>query len=339
MSDFPRPVVIVSKCLGFAPCRYNGQASPNRIVERLGAYVEYRTVCPEVEMGLGVPRDPVRVVEHAGKRLLYQPAAERDVTEEMERFAEGFLGSAGAVDGFILKSRSPSCGPWNVKVYNGLGKSATSRRGRGLFGAAVTERFPGKPVEDESRLGDFSVREHFLTRLFALARFRAVAERPSGVGAGSERARPEGTAGLIGALVDYHTRQKYLLMAYSQAKLKLLGNLVAGGGGEKARELLAHYETHLEAAFAKPPRSGQIINVLLHAYGGMSSALAPEERRFFLNSLEEYRDERVPLGVLLHLLKAWAVRLGNEYLLGQTLLRPYPLELVEVSDAGKGKDY
>jgi uncharacterized protein YbgA (DUF1722 family) len=185
----------------------------------------------------------------------------------------------------------------------------------------VTGRFPGKPVEDEGRLDNFLVREHFLTRLFALARFRSV------------------KAGSPGALVDYHTRHKYLLMAYSQSQLKLLGNVVAGSAGKNPDEVFSRYEAHLEAALSKPPRPGPLINVLLRAYGGMSEKLAPGERRYFLNCLEEYRDERIPLSVPLHLLKAWAVRLENRYLLGQTLLRPYPLELVEVADSGKGRDY
>jgi uncharacterized protein YbgA (DUF1722 family)/uncharacterized protein YbbK (DUF523 family) len=327
MENFPKAVVVVSRCLGFAPCRYNGQSITNRVVDKLGAFVEYRTVCPEVEIGLGIPRDPVRVVDYAGRRILYQPSTERDLTEEMEDFAESFLGGVGEVDGFILKNRSPSCGPWDVKVYKGKGKDASSGRGKGFFGAAVAERFPGKPVEDESRLGDFTVREHFLTRLFALARFRSV------------RASREGQARSIGTLVDFHTRNKYLLMVYSQAQLKALGNIVAGGAKKKPEEAFSLYETGLEAALSKPPRTGPLMNVLLRAFGGMSADLAPEERRFFLNSLEEYRDERIPLSVLLQLLKTWAVRLENDYLLAQTLLGPYPLELVEVSDSGKGRDY
>jgi uncharacterized protein YbgA (DUF1722 family)/uncharacterized protein YbbK (DUF523 family) len=332
MDDFPKPVVVVSKCLGFARCRYNGQTVPNRVVERLGAYVEYRTVCPEVEIGLGIPRDPVRVVDYGGRRILYQPATERDVTEKMESFSVGFLGAHGAVDGFILKNRSPSCGPWDVKVYRGMGKDASSGRGKGFFGASVTDRFPGKPLEDEGRLDNFSVREHFLTRLFALARFRAVKAACTGGEDGSP-------GGSMGALIDYHTRHKYLLMAYSQARLKLLGNVVANREGKTGPEVFALYENRLEEALAKPPRPGPLINVLLRAYGGISADLAQGERRYFLNCLEEYRDERIPLSVPLHLLKAWSVRHHNRYLLGQTLLRPYPLELLEVSDSGKGRDY
>jgi len=260
----------VSRCLGFAPCRYNGQAIPNRVVEMLGAFVEYRTVCPEVEIGLSIPRDPVRVVDYAGRRILYQPSTERDVTGEMEDFAESFLGGVGAVDGFILKNRSPSCGPWDVKVYKGKGKDASSGRGEGLFGGAVAERFPGKPLEDESRLGDFTVREHFLTRLFALAGFRSLKARLSGADTGSERARPKKTdadpysarreekARSVGALVDYHTRNKYLLMAYSQAQLKALGNIVAGASKKSPDEVFSLYETRLETAFRSRPARGRL---------------------------------------------------------------------------------
>jgi uncharacterized protein YbbK (DUF523 family)/uncharacterized protein YbgA (DUF1722 family) len=271
MIDFPKPIVIVSKCLGFARCRYNGQTIPNRIVERLGFYVEYRPVCPEVEIGLGIPRDPVRIVDDRGKRLLYQPATGKDATEEMNVFTGRFLGSVVSVDGFIMKNRSPSCCPWDVKVYNGMGKNVSSTRGNGFFGGKISERYPGKPIEDESRLNNFLIREHFLTRLFALARLRSI------ISYGRSRS--------MGALVDFHARYKYLLMAYCQTQLKLLGNIVANRESASLDEVHALYGAHFEKALSKTPRPGQLINVLLHAYGGLSKRLTPEERRFFLNGI------------------------------------------------------
>lgn len=127
--NFPTPKVVVSKCLGFDSCRYNGQKIFDPVVQLLSGYVEFITACPEVEIGLGVPRNPVRLVRENGKTILFQPAGGKEVTREMETYTEKLFSELGPVDGFLLKSRSPSCGPWQVKVYNS--KSAQSSQGKG----------------------------------------------------------------------------------------------------------------------------------------------------------------------------------------------------------------
>ncbi len=318
--DDVRPIVHVSKCLGFAHCRYNGQTVPDHVVEQLKPFVEYHAVCPEVEIGLGTPRDPIRIVDTGGRKILYQPATGADVTRKMTDFTDRYLGTAGDADGFLLKHRSPSCGPADVKVYSGMKKEAGSGKGSGFFGGEVMKRFPHAAAEDEGRLRNFSIREHFYTRLFASARLRRMKEEHT-----------------MKALVRFHSSNKYLLMAYNQTKLRELGRICANHEKLPLDEVLARYETNFMPALAKPPRYTSMINVLQHLFGGLSGALNPGEKRFFLNSLEEYRDERIPLSTLLHLIEAWAVRRDTAYLLDQTVLRPYPKELVEITDSGKGR--
>jgi len=321
MERFPKPIVVVSKCLGFDNCRYNGQIIQDHFVDQLRPHVEFQPVCPEVKIGLGVPRDPIRIVEHMDKKILYQPVTGKDVTGAMDTFVNNFLDSIGEVDGFILKNRSPSCGPADVKVYNSLKKDAGVVRGRGYFGGEVIKRYSDKSIEDEGRLKSFTIREHFLTKLFALARFRLIKMQLS-----------------MRTLVEFHTIHKYLLMAYNQTQLKQLGKIVANHEKKDISEVLCLYETHFSQALAKIPRYKSIINVLLHAFGGISKNLKPEERRFFLNKIEEYRDERIPLSVLIHLLEAWAIGQDNKYLLSQIFIKPYPRELVEIIDSGKGRN-
>lgn len=329
MKHFEKPKVVVSACLGFRACRYNGQSLPQRVVESLKAHVEFLPVCPEMEIGLGVPRDPVRVVLDGKRRLLHQPSTGRDVSAEMEGFCDRHLSQLvpaasdgrDRVDGFLLKSRSPSCGIKDVKVYTSLKPGAPTTRGSGFFGGAVLERFPGHPVEDEGRLLNFSIREHFFIRLFTLAAFH--------------RVRAQGG---IQELIGFHTRHKLLLLAYNQARMRALGRVVASYDKRNLPEVLDQYETQLRQALATPPKYTSMINLLTHAFGGLSRSLSAEERRFFINSIEEYRDERVPLSVPLHLLAAWAVRQGNSYLLDQSFLTPYPRELSEITDSGKGRD-
>jgi uncharacterized protein YbgA (DUF1722 family)/uncharacterized protein YbbK (DUF523 family) len=289
-------------------------------VARLVPMCDVRTTCPEVEIGLGVPRDPVRVIEVDGELRLYQPATGADVTDSMRSFADGFLAGVGAVDGFVLKHRSPSCGTSSVKIYKGRNGEAPTTRGAGLFGAAVMERFPHTAVEDEGRLKNFTIREHFLTRVYASARFRRVAESHD----------PK-------ALVDFQTRHKLLFMGYHQELARDLGRIVANHGHRPQEELYGRYRATLADVLAEPPRYTAMINALYHAFGGVSKSLSASEKRLFENTVEEYRDERVPLSVPLRLIESWAIRFDNQYLLSQVLLHPYPKELVEITDSGKGR--
>ena len=174
MREFVRPKVVVSRCLEFDHCRYNGDMISSPIVAKLKEYVDFLPVCAEVEIGLGIPRSPVRIILDNGEHRLVQPASGKDVTEDMKAFCTNFLDSVGEVDGFILKFRSPSCGFKDVKVYPSVGKSGAIGKTSGYFGGAVLKKYPFLPVEDEGRLRNARIKEHFLTKLFVLAAFRKV---------------------------------------------------------------------------------------------------------------------------------------------------------------------
>jgi uncharacterized protein YbbK (DUF523 family) len=156
-----RPTVVISRCIDFDSCRYNGKVIRASLREKLEPLVELRPICPELEIGLGVPRDPVVLERHESGTSMIQPSTGRDLTEAMRSFSARFLDSLGDVDGFILKSRSPSCA---VRDYED---------GPGLFAAHVLERFPHAAVEDEARLADEAVRRDFLDKVFAAASARA----------------------------------------------------------------------------------------------------------------------------------------------------------------------
>lgn len=319
---FPTPRVVVSKCLGFEACRYNGATIPDPFVEQLKQYVTYLPVCPEVEIGLGVPRDPIRIVLVKGQPRLLQPSTGIDVTERMLAFANQYLGELDEVDGFVLKGRSPSCGIKDVKHYHGTEKGASAtQKGAGFFGQAVMEHYPHLPIEEEGRLTHFVIREHFLTRLFALARFRAVKAARS-----------------MGALVQFHSENKLLLMAYNESQLRLLGRIVANPRKEPPEAVIQAYEQHLWQALARAPRRNTAINVLMHAMGYFSRSLSAEEKAYFLETLDKYRQGRAPLSVPLSLVGYWIVRFKEPYLAQQTFFAPYPAELVTISDSGKGRD-
>ncbi len=174
-----KPRVVVSKCIEFENCRWDGLGVSSEIVRKLKEHIEFLPFCPEVEIGLGVPRNPIRIVVAEGGHRLVQPAAERDLTDDMSSFVERFLESLPEIDGFILKSRSPSCGLEETKLYASADKPDVVGKVAGFFGRAVRERFPELPIENEEHLDDLSIRKHFLEKIISRALRRETGEEGS----------------------------------------------------------------------------------------------------------------------------------------------------------------
>ncbi len=323
MNEFPKPKIFISRCLGFEKCRYDGAVINDAIVEQIVPHVEVISACPEKEIGLGVPRKPVRLVKVDGLTHMYQPTTGADVTVKMQSYTTETLDKLGPVDGFILKHKSPSCGLNNVKLYPGFDNKGMPSKGAGLFGGEIMERFRGLAIEDEGRLKNFAIREYFLTKLFTLAAFRELKEKQAS----------------MKDLVAFHTRNKLLFIAHDQVKTKALGQIVANHGHLPMEKILENYQAALQDILSRAPSFTSWINVLMHAFGGVSDKLQKDERKFFLDTIEEYRDERIPMSVLIKLLHSWALRFDNGYLMDQSFMNPYPKALVEVTDSGKGRSY
>ncbi len=313
-----KPKIIVSKCLGFENCRYNGQTIPDKFVDKMKEFAEIITVCPEVEIGLGIPRQPVRLGRDGEEIRMIQPAEEIDVTEKMAAFTRDFLSSHNDIDGFIMKNRSPSCGINDVKIYHNLSKLSSSNRGQGFFGGQLEIYFPSAAVEDEGRLKNLQIREHFLTKLYVNTRFRAT--------------KKENT---MKALVEFHTRHKYLFLAYNQSAYRTGGKIVANHDKLPVPEVYTLYESNLIQILAKAVKPANNINSIHHIFGGFSQNLSSNEKKFFLNTVEEYRDERVPLTTVIHLLKSYAIRFDSQFVKDQIFLNPFPDDLVNLRDSGK----
>lgn len=324
MEQFARPRVVVSKCLEFAQCRYNGDVIPDPLIRRLQAFVDFYPVCPEVAIGLGIPRESIRMVEVEGVRQLVQPSTEEDLTAAMETFSTQFLQQLKEIDGFILKSKSPTCGIKDVKIYSGLSKAPVIGKGSGYFGKTVLEHFGSYAIEEEGRLSNFSIREHFLTKIFTYAAFRDIKNQQE------HHIKP---------LINFHSKNKYLFMAYNQSALKELGRIVASHKQKTIEDIYQAYEEQLHRLFARKPRDQTNINVCQHIVGYFKQELSNEEKKFFADLLEKYRAEKIPLSSLTNVLKSWVIRFENEYLNNQTFFQPYPEELVEISDSGKGREY
>lgn len=313
-----KPKIIVSRCLGFDKCRYNGEIIRSETIEMLKEYVEFISVCPEVEIGLGIPREPLRIAESSGEKHLIQPATDKDFTKELNEWNKSFFDKYKDVDGFILKNRSPSCGIKDVRIYKGFSKTSSAYKGSGFFGGFLMEQFPFHPIEDEGRLLNYEIRDHFFVKLFALTKFKEIKKK-----------------NIINELNRFHSENKLLFMAYNQTGLRKLGRILASYDKSNKEFVFEEYEKEFLKIFTKKAGIGSFINVLQHAFGGMSDKLSSEEKKFFLNSLEEYRDERIPLTTVSYLILSMSVRFKNEYLINQTLLNPYPQDLIKISDSGK----
>ncbi|WLR52804.1 DUF523 and DUF1722 domain-containing protein [Bacillus tianshenii] len=323
MNKFSKPRVVVSKCLEFEACRYSGDLITDQTVKSLEPFVEFIPVCPEVEIGLGVPRETIRLVSGNEEPRLMQPSNEIDLTERMERFSRNFLSNLGEIDGFILKSRSPSCGVRDVPLYKSTKKgSMKDGKTSGHFARRVANYFPEKAIEEEGRLRNFTIREHFFIKLFTLAEFREIKEAPT-----------------IQKIIAFHSKHKYLFMAYNQTKLKELGRITANHKQFQIEEVAKAYEEGLYQLFKRAARYTSNINVCEHIMGYFSKSLRIEEKAYFLEMLEQYRNKKLPLSSLTGVLKSWIIRFDDDYLMQQSFFQPYPKELIAISDSGKGRDY
>ena len=312
MNENVKPKVIISKCIEFDFCRFNGQIIRNEFINKSKNYIDYIPICPEVEIGLGIPRNPIRIVEENNKKQLIQPANNKNITNNMNDFCNNFLNSLNDIDGFILKSQSPSCGIKDVKIYPHMNNSAPKYRDSGFFGNKVIEKYGYLAIEDENRLRNTLIKEHFLRKIFTLSKFRNTSKLTN-----------------IKDLIDFHTKNKYLLMSYNQKNLKEMGNLVANHTNEPINTILEKYQNLVYNTFSKGMRCNSNVNILQHAYGYISKKISSKEKKLFFDQIENYRNKKIPLEIPLAILKSWIIRFDESYLKKQTFFEPYPIDLHE----------
>ncbi|WMW22396.1 DUF523 and DUF1722 domain-containing protein [Methanolobus mangrovi] len=310
MSGFPRPIIVISKCLGFAACRYDGEIIPFPLVRSMRAYVDFIDVCPECEIGLGVPREPISIILGDKKRLI-QAATGLDLTDKMEAFARSYLGKLDDFNGFILKSKSPSCGIGTSKVFpEPDADEYLYQNENGFFAEAVLRDYPGLPVIDEKQIEDSFLRDHFLTRIFTMASFRETSSSTK-----------------MHALVEYHTKNKLLFMAYDKQIMTAMGNIVANKDDLPVEAVYEKYLVLLSQILSKPAETGNVVNALMHAFGYFSRNLSVRDKFLFMKKLQEYREDNSSVFELKKWFISKAEEFNADYLLTQTFFSPYPQEL------------
>ena len=302
----------ISSCLLGNEVRWNsGHKLDKYLTRTLGQFVEYVPVCPEVEAGFGVPRESFRLVGDPDTPHLITFKSKTDHTDRMLAWATKRVKELAKEDlcGFIFKSDSPSSGMIRVKVYNE--KGMPHKVGIGIFARAFMAQFPLLPVEDDGRLNDPSIRENFILQIFTMKRWR------------DNLARKQS----MGSLVDFHTRNKLLILSHSQKHYRLMGKLVAAGKKMPIKELYHQYQILLMEALKLKTTIRKNTNVLQHLMGYFKKELSGDEKQELLEIFEQYRSEYVPLIVPITLINHYVRKYDQPYLKQQTYLNPHPLEL------------
>lgn len=308
-----KPKVGISRCLLGENVRYDGGHKLDHFLrDVLGRHVDFVPVCPEVECGLSVPREAMRLVGEPEAPRLVTIKTGQDITPRLSAWAdERVAGLAGAgLCGFVFKYGSPSSGMSRVKVYPEAG-GAPVLKGRGLFAARLMDSQPLLPVEDEGRLNDPALRENFIERIFVMHRWRQLVAQGF----------------TLGRLVEFHTRHKLLVMAHSVVHYRSLGKLVAQGGALPPAGLEAAYLAGLMEALRLEATVKKQSNVLSHVMGYFKRNLSADEKQELLEVLDAYARELVPLIVPLTLLNHYVRKFDAAYLAGQWYLKPHPAEL------------
>jgi uncharacterized protein YbgA (DUF1722 family)/uncharacterized protein YbbK (DUF523 family) len=304
----------ISACLLGQPVRFDGGHRQDRfITDTLGQYVEFVPVCPEVECGLGVPREAMRLVGDPEAPRLMTIRTRVDLTDRMLAWARKRVQELEQENlcGFIFKSKSPSSGMARVKVYPGSASGSPMSRGVGMFARVFMEHFPLLPVEDEGRLHDPVLRENFIERIFVLQRWRdLLAANPN-----------------LGTLVTFHTRHKLLILSHSPGHYRDLGRLVARASELPNQELYDHYQSRLMDALRLKATPAKNTNVLYHLMGYFKKNLSADEKQELLEIIDYYRQGFVPLVVPVTLINHYVRKYKQPYLKEQFYLRPHPVEL------------
>jgi uncharacterized protein YbgA (DUF1722 family)/uncharacterized protein YbbK (DUF523 family) len=312
-SDVQRVRIGISSCLLGERVRYDGgHKRDSFLADIFGRYVEWVPVCPEFEMGLGVPRESLRLVNEKGDVRLIAPLSGTDNTRLMNVYAEKRLTELEAQQlcGYVLKRGSPSCGMERVRVYRK--GTPLHRSGRGLFAEKLVEHFPYLPVEEEGRLNDVRIRENFVSRVFALRRWQIAVQ--DGLTAA--------------ALMQFHAHHKFALMAHSQVGTKRMGALIGGVRKPTLRDAARSYFELFSQVMRHPPTVRNHVNVLQHMAGYVSEHLDPTDRSELTELIDRYRRSLVPLIVPVTLLRHYVRKYEVAYLADQVYLDPYPDELM-----------
>lgn len=302
----------ISSCLLGERVRYDGNHKHDSFLTgTFGLFFEWVPVCPEVAIGLGIPRPPIRLVgSPASPRAVGAKDATIDVTDKLAAYGKRQAHALENLSGYIFKSKSPSCGLERVKVYRAAG--APAAYGRGIYADAFLSAQPWLPAEEEGRLGNPRLRENFIERVFVYRRWQELVAR----GLSASR------------LVEFHAHHKLALMAHDVEAYRALGRLVAQAGRRNLKEFGREYIRRLMDAFRRPATPARHANVMMHLMGYLKKQLDAEDKAELLEMIHAYRRGETPFAAPLTLLRHYFRRFPDPTIMRQTYLHPGPRELL-----------
>ncbi len=304
----------MSSCLLGEEVRWDADHNHDQYVrDVLGSYFDYVSICPEVDVGMGVPRETVALYGTLENPKMITKRSKTDWTKKMNHYTKDRIHEVTKENlcGYVFKSKSPSCGIGKVPIYSEFG-SSRMRHGSGMFASSFVKVFPLVPVEDEGRLHDPVIRENFIVRIFCFHRLQLLARKSFS----------------IGSLVRFHTRHKFLILSHSRKKYDDMGELVANAKKIKTAELKTRYSKLFMAALTYKSTPKKNTDVLLHMVGFLKKILTREGKKDILSVIEDYRNELLPLVVPVTLIYHQVKKHNIEYLLDQVYLNPHPKELM-----------
>ena len=308
-----KPKIVVSECLYGTKCRYDGQGYNDKVIQSLKDYVDIQTVCPELAIGLSIPREPIRIEmnkENEEYRLI-DYNSKNDYTNQMTEFSEEFINGLDDIDGFILKSRSPTCGLKDAKVYYRGNKCSIRSNEKGFFSQKIIDKYDYLPIENEGRLKNYNIRDNFFTRIFFINNLKNNKN-----------------------IIEFHKNNLLLLKSYDEESTNEVSDIL---NENRMEDQVHQYKEKVLNIVSNQRKKENKLSIIIKVFEKYKNMLNEEEINMFNGLIESYENQRIPFSTLEVVIKMYATRFKDKDILNQTFFYPYPENLINITDSGKGR--
>ena len=308
-----KPKIVVSECLYGTKCRYDGQGYNDKVIQSLKDYVDIQTVCPELAIGLSIPREPIRIEmnkENEEYRLI-DYNSKNDYTNQMTEFSEEFINGLDDIDGFILKSRSPTCGLKDAKVYYRGNKCSIRSNENGFFSQKIIDKYDYLPIENEGRLKNYNIRDNFFTRIFFINNLNNNKN-----------------------IIEFHKNNLLLLKSYDEESTNEVSDIL---NENRMEDQVHQYKEKVLNIVSNQRKKENKLSIIIKVFEKYKNMLNEEEINMFNGLIESYENQRIPFSTLEVVIKMYATRFKDKDILNQTFFYPYPENLINITDSGKGR--
>lgn len=308
-----KPKIVVSECLYGTKCRYDGQGYNDKVIQSLKDYVDIQTVCPELAIGLSIPRESIRIEmnkENEEYRLI-DYNSKNDYTNQMTEFSEEFINGLDDIDGFILKSRSPTCGLKDAKVYYRGNKCSIRSNENGFFSQKIIDKYDYLPIENEGRLKNYNIRDNFFNRIFFINNLKNNKN-----------------------IIEFHKNNLLLLKSYDEESTNEVSDIL---NENRMEDQVHQYKEKVLNIVSNQRKKENKLSIIIKVFEKYKNMLNEEEINMFNGLIESYENQRIPFSTLEVVIKMYATRFKDKDILNQTFFYPYPENLINITDSGKGR--